>query len=94
MARRAGVAKAKLRVCAITGNPSFRLVSRVAHIMLRERRLERDMVHGRAVFGVAAAAIGASLLGMSGLAGPIGTQLLLVFAAVVALSLTRALPRD
>ena len=79
---------------AITGNPSFQLVSGVARNMLGQWLLERDMVHGRAVFGVAAAAIGASLLGMSGLAGPIGTQLLLVFAAVVALTLTRALPRD
>lgn len=52
------------------------------------------MVHGKAVVGVAVAAVGASLLGLSGLAGPIGTQLLLVFAAVVALNLTRALPRD
>jgi len=52
------------------------------------------MVHGKGMYAVAVAAVGASLLGISGLAGGTGTHLLLVFAAVVALNLTRATPRD
>ena len=52
------------------------------------------MVHGKGMYAVAVAAVGASLLGISGLAGGVGTHLLLVFAAVVALNLTRSTPRD
>jgi hypothetical protein len=65
----------------------------MARNMLGLRRINERM-HGRAMLGVALAAVGASLVGISGLAGPTGTQLLLVFATLVALTLTRATPRD
>lgn len=47
-----------------------------------------------ATAAVALIAVAASLLGISGLAGPTGTHLLLAFGAVVALNLTRAQGRD
>ena len=47
-----------------------------------------------AVVGGALIAMAASLLGVSGLAGPTGTHLLLAFSAVIALSLTRASRQD
>lgn len=46
-----------------------------------------------AMFGGALIAM-ASLIGLTGLAGPTGTHLLLVFGAVVALNLTREQRRD
>lgn len=46
------------------------------------------------IAGGALLAMAASLLGVSGLAGPRGTHLLLAFGAVVALNLTRARERD
>lgn len=52
-------------------------------------------MHGKiAMAGLALIAVAASLLGVSGLAGPTGTHLLLVFGAVVALNLSRAQGRD
>ena len=47
-----------------------------------------------AMAGGALIAVAASLLGVSGLAGPTDTHLLLVVGAVVALELTRAQERN
>jgi hypothetical protein len=56
----------------------------------RRRRVYRKI----AMAGGALIAVAASLLGVSGLAGPTDTHLLLAVGTVVALELTRAQGRD